>query len=98
MLISLLLEAMEPDSPIHNQYVELHTTIRGIYARWAARDDVAPRLPSGLTPDDVGTLILAATVGLHQQWRLAPERVDLHRAYQALRHLITSALRVPPGA
>lgn len=43
-------------------------------------------------PDDVGTNLLGATIGIHQQWRLAPDQVDLHRAYQSLRTLTLSAL------
>lgn len=92
LLITLLLEALEPDSPIHHQYVELHTTMRRTVAAWVAQPHPAFRLPDGTTPDDVGTLVLAATIGIHQQWRVAPERVDLHRAFQTLSRVLLAAL------
>lgn len=92
LLITLLLEALEPDSPIHHQYVELHTTMRRIIAAWVAQPHPECRLPDGTTPDDIGTLALAATIGIHQQWRVAPDRIDLHRAFQTLHRVLLAAL------
>lgn len=92
LLISLLLEAVEPDSPIHHQYVELHTTMRRIIETWVAQPHNTFRLPDGVTPADFGIVMLAATIGIHQQWRMAPDRVDLHEAFRGLHRLMLSAL------
>jgi hypothetical protein len=50
---------------------------------WAAQPHVGMRLPDGMTPDDFG---------IHQQWRLAPERVDAERAYDNLQRLVLAAM------
>lgn len=92
LLAGLMVQALEPDSPIRHQYVELHATMRRIFASWAAQPHVGMRLPDGMTPDDFGTLMLGVTIGIHQQWRLAPERVDAQRAYDNLQRLVLAAM------
>ncbi|TDD58202.1 TetR/AcrR family transcriptional regulator [Actinomadura darangshiensis] len=97
LLVSLLADAVEPGSPIHHRYAELHATMRRIFTAWAAQPHVAVRLPDGATPEDFGLVTLSAAVGIYQQWRMAPEGVDLAHAFGALRLFLTAAVS-PAGS
>ncbi|RZQ62426.1 TetR/AcrR family transcriptional regulator [Amycolatopsis suaedae] len=92
LLISLLADAMDPDSPIHGQYVDLHRAIRRHAADWAETSLATHELPDGTTPDDIGTLLLGAAIGIHLQWRVAPGDVDLDRAFETLNRVVGAAL------
>ncbi|UJW31997.1 TetR/AcrR family transcriptional regulator [Saccharothrix sp. AJ9571] len=93
LMISLLGDAMDEDSPVHDRYVELHRAMRAHIAAWAEQPYDGCGLPEGVTPDDVGVVVLGATMGIHQQWRLAPERVDLDRAFDSLQRILLAAVQ-----
>ncbi|WP_181043829.1 hypothetical protein V5P93_005692 [Actinokineospora auranticolor] len=39
----------------------------------------------------MGTVLLGVVIGIHQQWRVAPEAVDLDRTYATFAALLRSA-------
>ncbi|MER5318166.1 TetR/AcrR family transcriptional regulator [Streptosporangium roseum] len=88
LFVALLVEALEPGSPIHGRYVEIHTTLRDHWKRWLER---LP-LPPGLTAEALAVTIVGAGIGIHQQWLLAPERVDAEQALAALRAMTAGLL------
>ncbi|ACZ91696.1 TetR/AcrR family transcriptional regulator [Streptosporangium roseum] len=88
LFVTLLVEALEPGSPIHGRYVEIHNTLRDHWKRWLER---LP-LPPGLTAEALAVTIVGAGIGIHQQWLLAPERVDAEQALAALRAMTAGLL------
>ncbi|WP_068928890.1 TetR/AcrR family transcriptional regulator [Planobispora rosea] len=87
LFITLLAEAVEVDSPIREHYARLHAALRqGVRARIPAG-----ALPQGTTPEAFTILMVGAVIGVHAQWRVAPEAVDLEAVRAALRALL------PPG-
>ncbi|WP_406473183.1 TetR family transcriptional regulator C-terminal domain-containing protein [Streptomyces platensis] len=83
------MEALEPGSPIHGRYAEIHHTLRDHCRRRLER---LP-LPPGLSAEMLAVTIIGAGIGIHQQWLLAPERVDPEQALAALRTLVAGAVR-----
>lgn len=92
LFVTLLVEALEPGSPIHGRYVEIHNTLRDHCRRRLER---LP-LPPGLSAETLAVTIIGAGIGIHQQWLLAPERVDPEQALAALGTLVAGAVR-PAG-
>jgi TetR/AcrR family acrAB operon transcriptional repressor len=94
LFTTLLVEALEPDSPTRDRYVEIHAALRDHCARWLAR---LP-LPPGSSPEALAVVLTGAGMGIHQQWLLAPDRVDPEQALTAL-HALVAALAQPaaPG-
>ncbi|MFI6764727.1 TetR/AcrR family transcriptional regulator [Streptomyces sp. NPDC050355] len=89
LFVTLLVEALEPGSPIHGRYVEIHETLRGHCRRWLER---LP-LPPGLSAEMLAVTISGAMIGIHQQWLLAPDRIDPKGALAALRAMVASVVR-----
>lgn len=92
LFVTLLVEALEPGSPIHSRYVQIHDTLRDHCRRWLER---LP-LPPGLSAEALAVTIIGAGIGIHQQWQLAPDRVDPDKALAALRALVVAVVR-PAG-
>ncbi|TJZ59056.1 TetR family transcriptional regulator [Streptomyces piniterrae] len=92
LFVTLLVEALEPGSPIHGRYVEIHDTLRGHCRRWLEQ---LP-LPPGLSADALAVTISGAGIGIHQQWLLAPDRIDPEAAMAALRRMV-AAVVLPVG-
>ncbi|MFI9597433.1 TetR family transcriptional regulator [Nonomuraea sp. NPDC052265] len=91
LFVTLLVEALEPGSPIRDRYVEIHDTLRDHCRRWLER---LP-LPPGLSAEALAVALVGAGIGIHQQWLLAPDRVDAPEALAALRTLVAALL--PPA-
>ncbi|MEU1392447.1 MULTISPECIES: TetR/AcrR family transcriptional regulator [unclassified Nonomuraea] len=91
LFVTLLVEALEPGSPIRDRYVEIHDTLRDHCRRWLER---LP-LPPGLPVEPLAVALIGAGIGIHQQWLVAPERVDAAGALAALRALVAGVL--PPA-
>jgi AcrR family transcriptional regulator len=88
LFLTLLLEAMEPTSPAHEHYAKIQIDLR---AQLTALGEALP-LPPEIAPADFATTMLGAAMGIHQQWRLTPDAVDVDGALAALHTFITSAL------
>lgn len=81
LLITLVAEAVEPDSPVHGFYGELHGSMRKWLSAWTAK----VKMPPGVSRESFTTLMTGAIIGIHQQWRVAPDDVNLDRALSALK-------------
>lgn len=95
LFITLLAEAVEPDSALHRWYADLHRALR---ERVRARVERIA-LPDGVGAEELSTVLLGTIMGVHQQWRIAPDTVDLERTYAVVGALLRSAgLDAPPSA
>jgi TetR/AcrR family acrAB operon transcriptional repressor len=88
LFVTLLVEALEPDSPIRDRYVAIHDTLRGLCKRWL--DRFAPL--AGLSTEALAVAIVGAGIGIHLQWLVAPDRVDVGQSLAALRALVTGII------
>jgi TetR/AcrR family acrAB operon transcriptional repressor len=88
LLITVMSEAIEDGSPLRPRYAELHATIRDLFAQWVA----AESLPAGVSRKAWATTVLGAVMGIHLQWRIAPEKVDIDQAGASLRSLVLAGL------
>ncbi|MFI6393527.1 TetR/AcrR family transcriptional regulator [Nonomuraea sp. NPDC050547] len=93
LFVNLLVEALEPGSPIQGRYVEMHEALRAHGRRVLDR---LP-LPAGLSAEGLSILLVGAVIGVHQQWLLAPDRVDYPEALAALRALMARAVLPGPA-
>ncbi|MEW9552329.1 TetR/AcrR family transcriptional regulator [Nonomuraea sp. NPDC050783] len=91
LFVTLLVEALEPGSPIRDRYIEIHDTLREHCRRWLER---LP-LPPGLSAEPLAVALIGAGIGIHQQWLLAPDRVNAPEALATLRTLVAGLL--PPA-
>lgn len=84
LFITLIGEAVEAGSPIREHYAQLHAALRQAVQ---ARVPMAA-LPAGLDPEAVTVLLVGAVIGVHVQWRVFPEAVDLDAVEAAMRALL----------
>jgi TetR/AcrR family transcriptional regulator, acrAB operon repressor len=88
LFITLLGEAVEDGSPIREHYARLHGALRqGVRARIEAA-----ALPAGTDPEAFTVLLVGAVIGVHAQWRVAPEEVDLEAVHCVARALLPRGL------
>ncbi|PPK65571.1 helix-turn-helix domain-containing protein [Actinokineospora auranticolor] len=87
LFAKLMVEADDPESPLRETYAGLHDALRVQVRAWVAR---LP-LPEGVAAEELGTVLLGAVIGIHQQWRVAPGAVDLDRTYATFAALLRSA-------
>ncbi|MGP3958053.1 TetR family transcriptional regulator [Nonomuraea sp. 3N208] len=88
LFITLLAEAVEVGSPIRAHYARLHAALRqGVQARIPTE-----ALPPGTTPRALAVLLVGAVIGIHAQWRVAPEAVDLEAVHATIRALLPASL------
>lgn len=93
LFITLIAEAVEPDSALHKWYADLHRTLRDQVRSWVEQVE----LPGGIGAEELSTILVGAIMGIHQQWRVAPDAVDLERTYATLGVLLRSVgLDTPP--
>lgn len=93
LLTMIVAEAIEEgSSSLTSWYAKVHEVIRAQIRGWVRPED----LPDGVTPDGWATVVMAAVMGIHQQWRISPDTVDLDQAGYTLRTLVLSSLHSPP--
>ncbi|MBA8956170.1 TetR/AcrR family transcriptional regulator [Actinomadura namibiensis] len=91
LFITLLAEAVEVGSPIREHYAQLHAALRqGVRSRIPAE-----ALPPGTTPEAFTVVLVGAVIGVHAQWRVAPEAVDLDAVRTTIRALLPASLERP---
>jgi TetR/AcrR family acrAB operon transcriptional repressor len=49
-------------------------------------------LPDGVGAEELSTVLLGAIMGIHLQWRIAPDAVDLERTYSTVGALLRSVM------
>jgi TetR/AcrR family transcriptional regulator, acrAB operon repressor len=86
LFITLFAEAVEPGSVLHKWYADLHKTLRDQVRSWVEQVE----LPGGIGAEELSTILVGAIMGIHQQWRIAPEAVDLERTYATVGVLLRS--------
>jgi TetR/AcrR family acrAB operon transcriptional repressor len=87
-LLAILIDAIKPDSPIHQRYREFHERARAVVADWAR---TLPHRPGNLSPEDIAVVVVAASIGFQAQWQLAPDQVDITHAFSVLAQLLDGA-------
>ncbi|GLK09112.1 TetR/AcrR family transcriptional regulator [Streptosporangium carneum] len=88
LFITLLAEAVEVDSPIREHYARLHAALRqAVQARIPAE-----ALPAETTPEAFTVLLVGTVIGVHAQWRIAPEAVNLEAVQATIRTLLPASL------
>jgi TetR/AcrR family transcriptional regulator, acrAB operon repressor len=93
LLITLLAEAVEPGSPVHGFYAELHRLLRKSGARGLER--VA--MPTGVSREEFTAVLIGAVIGVHQQWRVSPADIDLDRVFEAMKVILSKTSMAAPG-
>lgn len=91
LLSALSSESSRPESPSHDRYREWHSSVRRAYTTTVESTEDF-QVPDGIDADSIGAVIFGAIIGLGQQWRLAPDLVDLDKALETLERLISLAL------
>ncbi|GAA4022280.1 hypothetical protein GCM10022247_53120 [Allokutzneria multivorans] len=86
LFATLVGEAVEPGSAPHKWYADLHESLRRRISTWLGRAD----LPADVNADELATVVLGAVVGIHMQWRIAPDAIDLNRTYDTLGAVLRS--------
>ncbi|CAM2838322.1 TetR family transcriptional regulator [Saccharomonospora xinjiangensis] len=86
LFITLIAEALEPSSALHERYAFLHGALREQVRFWVEQT----ALPAGVGAEELSTILVGVVMGVHQQWRIAPDVVDLERTYAALGALLRS--------
>lgn len=87
LFVTLIAEAMEPGSALRKWYADLHEALRAQIRAWLAQAD----LPADVDADDLGTVLLGAVMGIHQQWRVNPDAIDLDRTFATVGVLLRMA-------
>ncbi len=92
LFLVLMSESLGPRRELQPQLSELYERFRRFIRVWvqaAQRNgSVAPRVDV----DSASAVILGALVGLHYQWQLDPERVELDRVYATLTEVLDRGL------
>lgn len=94
LFVTLLVEALEPGSPVRDRYVAMQDSLRDHGRRWL--DQFA--LPDGVSPDALAVAVVGAGIGIYQQWLVAPDRVDIGQSLAALGAMLEAILPRPTGS
>lgn len=83
LLITLVAEAVEPGSPVHGFYADLHRSLR----KWVANWTLDAPLPPNVSREEYVAVLTGAIIGVHLEWRVAPDDIDLDQAFETLKTL-----------
>lgn len=92
LLSALLAESIRADSLTHDDYREWHQNTRQVIADLVRASPDELVLPPEVDVDAFSTILFGAMVGIHLQWRLAPDLVDLDASFDALQRVISNLL------
>ncbi|MEV6911214.1 TetR/AcrR family transcriptional regulator [Amycolatopsis sp. NPDC051071] len=87
LFVTLIAEAMEPGSALHKWYADLHKALRDQVRSWVERAELA----DDVRAEELSIVLLGTVMGVHQQWRIAPDSIDLDRTYATFGALLRSA-------
>lgn len=89
LLHTLLGEASKPDSAIRDAYAKYHEDGRTEIRSWL--EDSPDVAVSDVDSDELSTLIYALVIGIHVQWRIDPDRIDLDHTLATMARLLSAA-------
>ena len=80
----LMFEALGPRPELRPRFAELYERFRRFIRIWVGAARKNGSVATDVDVDGASTVILGALVGLHYQWQLDPEKIDLDRVYSTL--------------
>ena len=98
LLAALLSESFREDSPTHERYRDWHARLRQRIVDLVETSTDELELPPGMGVETYAAILFGTLIGIHLQWRLAPDLVDLDSCMDALEALTISQLRKPHTA
>lgn len=93
LLAALLSESFREDSATHERYRDWHVRNRRRIVELVEDSADELELPPGLDAETFAAILFGTLIGLHLQWRLAPDLVDLDSSLDALEELTRRLLR-----
>ncbi|NDJ36943.1 MAG: TetR/AcrR family transcriptional regulator [Chloroflexi bacterium] len=84
-------ESIYPEHPSHDFFVDRYRRERAIYTEQLSML-TDQTIPPGVSTGALATLIMAVMDGLHIQWLLDPDRVDLVATYQLFAQMVIEYL------
>jgi TetR/AcrR family acrAB operon transcriptional repressor len=84
LLITLVAEAVEPASPLNTFYRDMHAALR----KWLVDHVGEVGLPAGVDRSSFVAVLTSSVIGMHQQWRVAPDDFDLDAAIATLKTIL----------
>jgi AcrR family transcriptional regulator len=91
---ALLGESVTEEHPATEYFTRRYAHVRR-HMTGILRDEFGERLPSGLTPEEAGPLLVAVMDGLQYQWLLDPAAVDMAAAFRAFLTLLRGGSDTP---
>jgi AcrR family transcriptional regulator len=88
----LLFEALGPRPELRPAFERFDARFRALARAWCERAIAAGEIPASVDPAGAASVLTAALNGLHLQWHVDPEGVDLDRAYRSLSQLLAEGL------
>lgn len=80
----LMFEALGPRPELQPRFAELYERFRRFIRIWVEAARRNGSVASDVDVENASTVILGALVGLHYQWQLDPDKIDLDHAYSTL--------------
>ena len=88
----LMSEALGPRPELRPRFVELFERFRRFIRVWVQAAQQNGSVSPDADVDSASAVILGSLVGLHCQWQLDPERIDLRQVYDALTGVLDRGL------
>jgi len=97
LLASLLADSFRETSYARDRYRNYHSQHRELLIELIANTPDDFQLPDGVDIETYVSVLYGAVVGLHMQWRLAPDLVDFEAGMTALEAIAISASAATSG-
>jgi len=91
LLASLLADSFREASYAHDRYRDYHSQHRELLENLVTNSPDDFQVPDGIDIETYVSVLYGAIVGLHMQWRLAPDLVDFEAGMAALKAIAISA-------
>ena len=89
ILLVLAAEAIDPEHPAHDYFVERYRYVRAGIARWIAGEQAAGRLITALPPERLAAVVVAVLDGLQLQAYLDDSAIELEQTLADLLELFS---------
>lgn len=94
----LLFEALGPRPELRSRFAALYERLRRFCRSWIEAAQANGSVARTVDADAVSAMILGALGGIHYQWHLDPERIDLDHVRRVLIEVLDRGLAPTPGA